>query len=211
MSVNTSSRLGVYIEPRREQSEEERARTEQSEQWAHLLAHSVVKQIPLNWASEPASPNAWRTSDSALTLEPPLQRGGEGKSAGAASTQTSGAGETGGSGGDGARLALSVDAGELGQLSLVVDRTKLGIRVTIGVADAAALNAVGPERAALERALAATGLSIESVRVVAQNTGGTVLAPVQRARSSDATQRGEHKSEPENSRKRNARKLNLIG
>ena len=208
MSVNTSSRFGVYIEPRRDQAEEERARTEQCEQWAHLLAQSVVTQIPVNWASEPASPTAWRTSDSALTPEAP--RAGEGKTA-AATAQTSGASDTAGSGGDGARLALSVDAGDLGELSLVVDRTKLGIRVTIGVADAAALNAVGPERAALERALAATGLSIESVRVVAQNGGGTVLAPSQRARSSDPAQRGEQNSQPENSRRRNARKLNLIG
>jgi hypothetical protein len=210
MSVNTSSRFGLYIEPRRDQSEEERARTEQCEQWAHLLARSVVTQIPVNWAGEAGSPNAWRTSDSALTLETPATKAGEGKTAGAASV-ASGAGETGGAGGDGARLALSVDAGDLGELSLVVDRTKLGIRVTIGVADAAALNAVGPERAALERALAATGLSIESVRVVAQNGGGTVLAPSQRARSSDPAQRGEQNSQSENSRRRNARKLNLIG
>ncbi|HEY6557944.1 MAG TPA: hypothetical protein VI072_11755 [Polyangiaceae bacterium] len=211
MSVNTSSRFGVYIEPRRDQSEEERARTEQCEQWAHLLAQSVVTQIPVNWADEAGSPNAWRTSDSALTLEAPVTKAGEGKTAGAASAQASGAGETGGAGGDGARLALSVDAGDLGELSLVVDRTKLGIRVTIGVADAAALNAVGPERAALERALAATGLSIESVRVVAQNGAGTVLAPSHRARSSDPAQRGEQNSQSENSRRRNARKLNLIG
>lgn len=210
MSVNTSTRFGVYIEPRRDQAEEERARTEQCEQWAHLLAQSVVTQIPVNWASEAPSPTAWRTSDSALTPEATAPRVGEGKTA-AANAKASGASETAGSGGDGARLALSVDAGELGELSLVVDRTKLGIRVTIGVADAAALNAVGPERAALERALAATGLSIDSVRVVAQNSGGTVLAPSQRARTSDPAQRGEQNSQPENSRRRNARKLNLIG
>jgi hypothetical protein len=67
MSVNTSSRLGLPIDPRREQSEEERARNEHAEQWAHLLAHSVVQQIPVNWAGEASSPNTWRTSDSALT------------------------------------------------------------------------------------------------------------------------------------------------
>jgi hypothetical protein len=211
MSVNTSSRLGLPIDPRREQSEEERARTEHAEQWAHLLAHSVVQQIPVNWAGEASSPNTWRTSDSALTPEAASAQTGEGPKTAPGNAAASGSGEAGGSGGDGARLALSVDAGELGELSLVVDRTKAGIRVTIGVSDASALQAVGPERAALERALSATGLSIDSVRVVAQNAGGTVLAPSQKARSLDPAQRGEQKPEPENARRRNARKLNLIG
>jgi hypothetical protein len=93
-------------------------------------------------------------------------------------------------------LALSVDAGELGELSLVVDRTKAGIRVTIGVSDASALQAVGPERAALERALSATGLSIDSVRVVAQNAGGTVLAPSQKAPQTQRTQTEPHRINP---------------
>lgn len=210
MSVNTSSRLGLGLEASREQAEEERAKKRRPEDWAFALAQSVAAKIPPAWQPIPESPGGWRGVDNSLTARSCDNMLKSEAGAPAAGTRVGGATETASENGDDGRLSLTVDAGELGELSLIVDRTKAGVRVTIGVADQRAVAAVGPERAALERALFKAGLSVESVSVVAQATG-TVFAQTPKARTLDSAQRAPNHDESDPHRKRTQRRLNLIG
>lgn len=210
MSVKTSS-FGSRVDSASERSEDERATPKRLEEWAAALAQSVAAQIQPDWRSLAAPPAGWRTRDKALTpgADESTRAGVSGSATPAAAA--SGDAEQAGDGGQGARLSLTVDAGDLGELSLVVDRTKTGVRVIIGVADAGAIAAVGPERAALERALSATGLSIDSVKVVAQMSTGTVLAPTPKVRTARNAEQADNADEANLNRKRTPRKLSLIG
>jgi Flagellar hook-length control protein FliK len=112
------------------------------------------------------------------------------------------------------RMIVRVDGGDLGEVALVVDRKAGAIRVTISAADAGAEAALGLERASLTRALESHGITVDSVNVVRANNFGTVLAPIrssatQRTRETPATE-AESKDD-EHTRRRLARKLNLIG
>jgi len=111
-------------------------------------------------------------------------------------------------------MIVRVDGGDLGEVALVVDRKAGAIRVTISAADAGAEAALGLERAGLMRALQSHGITVDSVNVVRANNFGTVLAPIrssatQRTRETPATE-AESKDD-EQTRRRLARKLNLIG
>jgi hypothetical protein len=210
MSVKTSS-LGARVDSPSERGEGERATPKRLEEWAAALAQSVSAQIPPNWRPLSAPPEGWRTGDKPLTPS-----AGEAAQPGVSESATAALAESGdaeqpGEGGDGARLSLTVDAGDLGELSLVVDRTSAGVRVIIGVADAGAIAAVGPERAALERALTAAGLSIDSVKVVPQASAGILLAPTPKARMARTNEPRENADEASSNRKRTQRKLSLIG
>lgn len=73
-------------------------------------------------------------------------------------------------------LMFSVRAGDLGELKCLVNRGENGVRVLIGVDGRSALTAAGAERGALEAALRATGLMVQSVAVVPLAKFGTTLA-----------------------------------
>lgn len=84
--------------------------------------------------------------------------------------------ETGGTEPSSETLTFSVRAGDLGVLKCEVNRGQDGVRVVIGVDGRSALTAAGAERGALEAALRATGLTVQSVSVVPLAKFGTTLA-----------------------------------
>jgi len=107
---------------------------------------------------------------------------------------------------------VNVKSSDLGDLSLIVERTASGVRVVVGVGDSQAIGQMLPEREALLRQLVGSGLRVESIQIVRQSEVGTVLAPqrlVGRLRSSDVSERVS--KEEEKLRRRGSRKLNLIG
>lgn len=109
------------------------------------------------------TPVRWRPSDGELHETP-----GAGPLAGAAAAPSEDADPQ-------SPVRLSVNAGDLGEVDIVVDRSA-GMRVIIGLADPNADTALIPELSALQRALEASGIRVASVRTVAQSRVGTVLA-----------------------------------
>jgi hypothetical protein len=181
----------------RKQSEKE------GERWAMVLADAVAPRVPTVLpASSEGSTGSWRSMDSALTRAGAAQ----------APAGAPGAGDTEGS--VGSRLTLAVTAGDLGEISIVVDRGSDGMRVQIGVLDPRAARSIEPERAALERALVAAGLEVESVSVVRQGTPfGMVPARVRSGapeHAVDMARREQDKQSVEEQR-RAVRRLDLKG
>lgn len=205
MSGESSRGVGARADAlaARAREEERRATEEQAARWAQVLTPHVIAHLPPPvLASAAPTPGGWRKSDGALTLPTP----GAAVAGGAA-------------GGDGTaaakpseRLVVNVQTSDLGELSLVVDRTATGVRVVIGVGDAQTIGQMLPEREALARQLIGSGLNVESIQIVRQSEVGTLLAParlVGRLRASATAD--EASKEEEKSRRRGSRKLNLIG
>lgn len=190
-----------------ERADDEKTTLEQAERWATLVGTQLAAQAP-KVVTQPTAepPSGWHSGVGDLT-----------PTTGSSLTQfgaANGAALSGPSEGDGTenRMIVRVDGGDLGEVALLVDRKEGAIRVTISAADAGAEAALGLERAALTRALESHGISVDSVTVVRANNFGTALAPVR----SSATQRtreaqAAEPTDDEHTRRRLARKLNLIG
>lgn len=182
---------------------EQREIEENAERFAQALlpyfgAHAA-RPVP----AEPPT-GGWRPSASAMTV--PAASSGPSAAAGSAAEGADAADQ---------RVVMSVQAGDLGELSLVLDRTATGVRVIIGVADDVAAAAMAPEREALIRQLLHSGLRVESVQIVGQREVGTVLAPprtIGSPRGPGSRELRERAEERESeARRRGSRKLNLIG
>ena len=205
MSDGFATGLGKGAAPvAHERADDEKTTRDQAERWATLLGAQLSSVTPKAIASEPTS--AWHPGAGDLT--PTTGNGLTDTSAtpgsAASPAEASDNGEN--------RMTVRVDGGDLGEVSLIVDRKAGAIRVTISAADAGAEAALGLERAGLMRALQNHGITVDSVNVVRANNFGTVLAPLR----SNATQRTREATEAESkddeqARRRLARKLNLIG
>ncbi|HEY2407716.1 MAG TPA: hypothetical protein VGI10_17030 [Polyangiaceae bacterium] len=180
---------------------EQKSTREQAERWALAVGGEIarVSQIAMPTEASSETTSGWRGGAGDLT------RVADGASAGGGPQE---AGETNENSAQ--RLTLSVDGGDLGALSLVVDRRQGAISVTIGVRDSAAEAAVGLERRALEQALAGHGITVDSVRIVRADALGIVLAP-SRPNAKQRTRPDDDGVLPEPEKRRLARKLNLIG
>lgn len=187
-----------------ERADDEKTTLDQAERWATLLGAQLSSIQPKTLASEPTS--AWHSGAGDMT--PSNATGGVASGATlAASADSAEAGDASEN-----RMIVRVDGGDLGEVSLVVDRKEGAIRVTISAADAGAEAALGLERAGLMQALQNRGITVDSVNIVRANNFGTVLAP----QRSNAMQRTREATEAESkddeqARRRLARKLNLIG
>jgi flagellar hook-length control protein FliK len=111
------------------------------------------------------------------------------------------------------RMTLRVDGGELGELSVTLDRESGALRVVIGLENQRAVGSVLPDAPALRRALEGVGVSVQSLSVVTQAEVGTVLA---QRRLNPSGQKPGTESEgsdrdPEADRKRHQKRLKLIG
>jgi hypothetical protein len=73
-------------------------------------------------------------------------------------------------------LVFSLRAGDLGEIRFQLDRSDGGVRVVIGADGRNAMTAAGAEQGALESALKAAGLRVQSVSVVPLSKFGTTLA-----------------------------------
>ena len=203
MSGETSRGVGFRGDPRagREREDAERATEDQAARWAQALTPHVIAQLPPAPVLGEATPGGWRAGDGVLTPEAQL-------TASAASAE---GGEGTGEAKPVERVVVNVQTSDLGELSLIVERTEAGVRVVVGVGDAHALGQMLPEREALMRQLVGSGLDVDSIQIVSQSEVGTVLAPrrfVGRIRNSDAQAQA---SKDEERRRRGSRKLNLIG
>ncbi|HEX5098755.1 MAG TPA: hypothetical protein VFV94_04615 [Polyangiaceae bacterium] len=145
-------------------------RTEETERLAALFAQVLPQALSnrLGLVDEPR-----RSSEASESSE--SWQGGVGEL-----TQPAGlapmCAETGGTEPSSDTLTFSVRAGDLGVLKCQVNRGEDGVRVVIGVDGRSALTGALAERGALEAALRATGLTVQSVAVVPLAKFGTTLA-----------------------------------
>ncbi|HEX4474325.1 MAG TPA: flagellar hook-length control protein FliK [Polyangiaceae bacterium] len=144
-------------------SSTEKSAEHTAEQWAAALAASLLVRptAPRTLGTEPTAA-AWRGGDSNLT---PAAKGAD---AGAANESSEASGTE--------RIAVVVDAADLGQLSIAVDRDGSGVRVQISVGNERAAAALEPERLRLLNALAGSGVNVGSVTIVRAGANGTTLA-----------------------------------
>jgi len=110
------------------------------------------------------------------------------------------------------RLVLRVDGGALGELEVTLDRKDGQLSVVIGMENQHLVGSVLPDAGALRTALEGAGISVQSLNVVLASEVGTVLA--QRRLSPSGTKPAAstgNEQEPETDRKRNHKRLTLIG
>jgi hypothetical protein len=188
-----------------ERADDEKTTLQQAERWATLVG-AQLSALALKLDVEPEA-GAWHSGAGDLTPA------GLGLSSEPGATPVAGVGREGASDAQENRMVVRVDGGDLGEVALVLDRNAGAIRVTISAADAGAEAALGLERAALVRALEGHGISVESVSVVRADNFGTVLAPPRPSaqRTREVPVSGADSKDDEQTRRRLARKLNLIG
>lgn len=202
---DTSHGIGNLRDPLLERGREieERDREELAKRFAHALAPQIISQLPPPPPPGGGEPTGgWRASDGGLT--PSAAR----EAAQQAALGPEGDAEPSAN----QRIVLRVQTRDLGEVSLILDRSEGAVRVVIGVADASTIERMLPERDALTRQLQGSGLTVQSIQFVRESEVGTVLAqpnPVGRARAF-ASQR-QPAPEDEKARRRGSRKLNLIG
>jgi hypothetical protein len=168
-------------------------RQREAERWAALLASAPVQRMPeLSLPVAAPPPVAWQASDGFMTQAARPTVAGD--PAGAIQ-----------------RLRFDVDAGELGRISVVVDRQGSALRVLVGTDNPAALSQLGPERAALEHALRASGIELSTVRIVRAGELGTVLAQRLAKPASTGGSETDVWELPFDARRRRARRLSLKG
>ncbi len=210
MSDGFATVLGAGAASRaHERADDEKTTLEQAERWASLVGAQLSALAPPALpSSESEEAGAWHPGAGDLTPATGnrLTESGATNGPAAAGEEASDTNEN--------RMIVRVDGGDLGEVALLVDRKAGAIRVTISAADAGAQAALGLERAGLMRALQSHGITVDSVNVVRANNFGTVLAPIrssatQRTRDAPATEA--ESTDDEQTRRRLARKLNLIG
>lgn len=168
-------------------------RTEQTERLAALFAQALPQALTDRWGVTERSSESWQGGVDNLTPAEPLAPMCATPEGGEPSSDT---------------LVFTLRAGDLGELKCAVNRGEGGVRVVIGVDGRSALMAAGTERAALEAALRATGLSVQSVSVVPNAKFGTTLA--ERGRAPDGRPVRRVHAGPRGS-SRSARRVKLIG
>jgi hypothetical protein len=167
--------LPTIERPIAEFDRESRDLTERAERW--LVAMSGVVAPPPPAPKLPALPSEASRAAPAAASPPVSWQGGVG-------VLTPGSGVAGDGGvepGLNEQLVMTLDAGDLGELSFALDRSSDGIRVIIGADGRNAQTALGAERETLLAALRSAGLPTHSVTVVSSERLGTVLAQASKA------------------------------
>jgi hypothetical protein len=129
-----------------------RANDRSTQEWAAAL--SATGFVPAHRAisfgePEPATP--WHPRDGALTPGAPGEAREAQENEPIAATN---------------RVALRVDAADLGEVAIAIDRMDSGVRVTIEGRDDRAVRALEPERQRIVDVLTSTGVRVDSVTVV---------------------------------------------
>jgi archaellum component FlaG (FlaF/FlaG flagellin family) len=183
------------------------------EKWAELMALNVtqIQPPPPAIPVAAATPEAWRTDVEALTPDGGrsdgnlLANGTIGQLAGSTASSSDESEQN--------RVQVRVNAGDLGELSLVVERSKSGLHVRIGAEDSSVLAAMSQNSESVTRALAGIGQPITSLTFVSMDGVGINLAPSQvamsnRARSSAAKSKDDKQVED---KRRKNRRLDVLG
>jgi hypothetical protein len=178
------------------------------DKWAATLASTLAQQLPPPPAlGPPGTTEAWRQSVGALT--PGSDATLSGRNAAQARAATGAL-----DGADGApnaeRVHLSTHLADLGEVSVMVDRSAAGVRVVIGVEDAKAATLIDPERLRLQGALLAAGVGVDSIRVVQLERRGTLLASSKTSVSRTLNHPDSHDDQARDKRAR-GRKVNFVG
>lgn len=193
---------GLNAAPRvleREEARHDRDGEAAAALWVSLAQQVTTAQaLPQACTEAPsAPPNAWHPSAGDLTP-------------GGVMTPTAGGAPAEASASE--RMVLRVDGGSLGELEVTLDRQDGQLRVVIGMENQHLVSSVLPDARALRTALEGVGITVQSLNVVAASEVGTVLA--QRRGSPSGTKpaapQGAEQN-PETDRKRNRKRLTLIG
>jgi hypothetical protein len=129
-----------------------RANDRSTQEWAAALSATgfVPARRPISLGEpEPATP--WHPRDGALTPGAPGEARDAGENEPIAATN---------------RVALRVDAADLGEVAIAIDRMDSGIRVTLEARDDRAARALEPERQRIVDVLTSTGVRVDSVTVI---------------------------------------------
>ena len=213
---STSLRLAADDSEHRERPP--RQRDEDRQAWAMALAETVSEHLPASLGADAdwLSPTAWRSSAGQVTGSGRSverlthSRGAAGPAPGGKSAAASGS--SGAAKDSAAPMRMRVDAGDLGEISVVVDRAERGLRVVIGVAGQHARAAVEAERAVLMQALRSTGLSIDSVRVAGSRDAGIALARRGEATNARTQQSAkQYRQGPSRGERKPSKRLDVVG
>jgi hypothetical protein len=193
------SRTSTSIE--RDESARERRGETAAALWVALAERVQCAPQPLPLGEiEPATapPNAWRASAGDLT--PHVATAGSSGDAPADPTATE-------------RLTLRVDGGQMGEVSVTLERQDGALRVVIGLENEGFVHSVAPDARALRSALEGAGLSVHSLNIVPSSEVGTVLAQRRTSPSGPKPATDPQGSEQQNpeTQKRNQKRLQLIG
>jgi|HubBroStandDraft_1064217.scaffolds.fasta_scaffold239871_2 hypothetical protein len=111
------------------------------------------------------------------------------------------------------RVVAEIETDALGSIQLVVQRTKTGISVVVGLRDTSTATVTEAQRAGLEQALLAAGLSVSSVTFVRLGEDGTAFALHDQGQSEAPIGESTYIAVGEDSRARSSgkRKINTLG
>ncbi|HMI85937.1 MAG TPA: hypothetical protein VK550_17690 [Polyangiaceae bacterium] len=113
------------------------------------------------------------------------------------------------------KLVTQLEAGDLGRIRLVIERTDQGLKVSLGVENAALAALATSQRSMLEQSLRAAGLQVAAVLVTYAGEDGTVLAQThvaQRPGAIDVTDEGSPAEGTHRGRAgRSTKRLNVTG
>jgi hypothetical protein len=147
-------------------------RDETRREWAAAIAQAAALEPPRRlpaWDENDVAPADWRPSDVSMT---------------AFGDEVVGSGEQAGmaQGSEGSKAVVSrletvVNAGDIGQVNFVVDRSNAGVSIVIEVSTDAAAQVVDADKQTLLRSLRSAGLTVLSFRVLVRGGVGTPLAP----------------------------------
>lgn len=176
-----------------------RADDRSTEEWAAVLSSAtgfVPAARPRSFGeTEPAT--AWHPRDGVLTPGAPDQAGRAGENEPIAATN---------------RVALRVDAADLGELAIAIDRMDSGVRVTIEARDDRAVRALEPERLRILDVLTSTGVRVDSVTVVRSGTVPSAGIPLAQGTERVADESAESRTANQNhGRKRSQKKNHFVG
>ncbi len=196
-------------------SESDRATTSklELEKWAALIASTVapMPHVPPIVPAIRAMPEAWRTDVEALT---PDAGQSDGTLLARETAELSArAGSTSGDESELNRVQVRLNAGELGELSLVVERSVSGLRIQIGAENGGVLSSLVRNSDAMAQALSNIGQPVTSLTFITMDGVGINLAPSRMVPGNKA-RTDETKSSDDPSRahaRRKGRRINVLG
>jgi hypothetical protein len=183
------------------------------EKWAELLAAYAAQATQ---SAQPVplpvvTPEAWRGDVDALTPEASRSEASQ------AVQELLGQAVRTGSGPDGEnelnRIQVRLNAGDLGELSLVVERSLDGLRVQIGAENNEVLSAIAKQSVAMAQSLASAGQSVTSLSFVSMDGLGINLARAKEGSGNRARDEASTNTDDESidQRRRKSRPLDVLG
>lgn len=183
------------------------------EKWAELVAACGAQAAqPVPPPSIPTSmPEAWRADVEALT--PDLTQSEASQTAHAVLAQNVGPTSSSSSENELNRIQVRLNAGDLGELSLVVERSLDGLRVQIGAENNALLATMAKQSAAMAQSIASAGQPVTSLTFVAMDGLGINLARAREGSGNEAQGEPAMNSDenPIENRRRKNRQVNVLG